>query len=143
LRWLYIRIQQQLDRYVYALTKGRTTASSWLSGLPVIMLTTIGARTGQKRTVPVLALHDGERLIVIASNFGQMHHPAWYHNLRVHPRASVTIDGVIHEVVAYELTEEEGERYFRQAVEMYPPFVNYRRWAAGRKIPVLKLDPAS
>ncbi len=143
MRWLYIRIQQQLDRYVYALTRGRTTASSWLSGLPVIMLTTVGSRTGQRRTVPVLGLLDGERLVVIASNYGQRHHPAWYHNLRAHPRASVTVDGVTYEVEAHELTGVEGERYFKQAVEMYPPFVNYRRWAADRRIPVLKLDPAS
>jgi deazaflavin-dependent oxidoreductase (nitroreductase family) len=143
MRWLYIRIQQPLDRYVYALTGGRTTASSWLSGLPVVMLTTVGARTGQQRTVPVLGLFDGGGLVVIASNYGQLNHPAWYYNLLAHPRASITVDGVTHGVQAHELTEEESERYFQQAVEMYPPFVNYRQWAANRRIPVIKLEQAS
>lgn len=142
MRWLYIRIQQSLDRYVYGLTEGRTTASSWLSGLPVIMLTTVGVRTGHQRTVPVLGIPDGEQFVVIASNYGQSHHPAWYYNLRAHPRASVTVDGVTYEVEARELTGEESERYFHQAVEMYPPFVSYRRLAADRRIPVIKLDPA-
>jgi deazaflavin-dependent oxidoreductase (nitroreductase family) len=143
LAWLYIRIQQRIDRYVYELTGGRTTASSWLSGLPVIMVTTIGARTGQPRTVPLLGLLDGERIVVIASNFGQRHHPAWYRNLRAQPRASVTIDGVTHEVVAHELTGEERERYFQRAIEMYPPFVHYLQWADDRRIPVIELDQAS
>jgi deazaflavin-dependent oxidoreductase (nitroreductase family) len=143
LAWLYIRIQQRIDQYVYRFTGGRTTASSWLSGLPVIMLTTIGAKTGQRRTVPLLGLLDGERVVVIASNFGQRHHPAWYQNLRAYPRASVTIDGVTHEVEAQEITGEERERYFRRAIEMYPPFVHYRQWADDRRIPVIKLDPAS
>jgi deazaflavin-dependent oxidoreductase (nitroreductase family) len=141
MRWLYIQIQQHIDRYIYGLTGGRTTASSWLSGLPVIMLTTVGARTGQQRTVPVLGIPEGERIVVIASNFGQLHHPAWYHNLLAHPRASVTVDGVTHEAQAQELTGEERERYFQQAVEMYPPFVNYREWAANRRIPVIKFEP--
>jgi deazaflavin-dependent oxidoreductase (nitroreductase family) len=141
--WLYIRIQQRIDRYVYGFTGGRTTASSWLSGLPVIMLTTIGAKTGQRRTVPLLGLLDGEQLVVIASNFGQRHHPSWYYNLQAHPRASVTIEGVTHEVEAHELTGEEREQYFQRAIEMYPPFVHYRQWADDRGIPVIKLDPAS
>jgi deazaflavin-dependent oxidoreductase (nitroreductase family) len=141
LRWLYIRIQQRLDRYLYWLTGGRTTVSSWLSGLPVIMLTTVGSRTGQQRTIPVLALIDGERIVVIASNYGQRNHPAWYYNLLAHPRASVTVDGVTYEVEAHELTGEESERYFQQAIEWYPPFINYRQWAVDRRIPVIKFDP--
>jgi deazaflavin-dependent oxidoreductase (nitroreductase family) len=142
LAWLYIRIQQRIDQYVYKITEGRTTASSWLSGLPVIMLTTTGAKTGQRHTVPLLGLLDGERLVVIASNFGQRHHPSWYYNLLAHPRASVTIEGVTHEVEAHELTEEAREHYFRRAIEMYPPFVHYRHWADERRIPVIKLDPS-
>ncbi len=143
LAWLYIRIQQRIDQYVYGLTGGRTTASSWLSGLPVIMLTTIGAKSGQRRTIPLLGLLDGTQLVVIASNFGQRHHPAWYRNLQAHPRASVTIDGVTHEVEAHELTGEERERYFQRAVDMYPPFVHYLQWSGGRRIPVIELEPTS
>lgn len=140
--WLYRRIQQRVDSAVYALTSGRTTLSAWAAGLPLVMLTTTGARTGRRRTLPVLGVLDGERVVVIASNYGQPHHPAWYHNLRAHPWASVTVEGVTREVEAHELTGEEAERYFQRAAEMYPGFVHYRRWAAGRRIPVVSLDPA-
>jgi deazaflavin-dependent oxidoreductase (nitroreductase family) len=141
--WLYLRIQQQADQFVYGLTCGRTTLSSLLSGLPVVMLTTVGAKTGQSRTLPVLGLPDGERIVLIASNYGQRRNPSWYYNLRKNPRASVSVEGVTYEVEARELTGEERERYFQQGVEMYPGFAVYRRRAAGRRIPVIKLDPAS
>ncbi len=139
--WLYVRIQQRADRFVYRLTRGRTTLSSWLSGLPVVMLTTTGAKTGQRRTVPLLGLLDGAQFVLIASNYGRRRNPAWYHNLRAHPRASVTVEGVTYEVEARDLTGEERERYFQRGVEMYPGFAQYRRWAADRRIPVIKLDP--
>jgi deazaflavin-dependent oxidoreductase (nitroreductase family) len=141
--WLYLRILQRADQFVYGLTRGRTTLSSWLAGLPIVMLTTIGAKTGQRRTLPVLGLLDGERIVLIASNYGRRRNPSWYHNLRKNPRASVSVGGVTYEVEAHELTGEERERYFQQGVEMYPGFAIYRRWADGRRIPVIKLDPAS
>src|SRR5262245_2736261 len=65
--WLYGRIQQRLDGFVYGVTGGRTTFSSWAADLPLVMLTTTGARTGQRRTLPVLGIVDGERVVVIAS----------------------------------------------------------------------------
>jgi deazaflavin-dependent oxidoreductase (nitroreductase family) len=107
------------------------------------MLTTVGAKTGQRRTLPVLGLPDGERIVLIASNYGQRRNPSWYYNLRKNPRASVSVEGVTYEVEARELTGEERERYFQQGVEMYPGFAVYRRRAAGRRIPVIKLDPTS
>ena len=139
---IYIRIQVPVDRFVYRLTRGRTTLSSALSGLPVVMLTTTGARTGAARTQPVLGIPDGEALVVIASNYGQPRTPAWCHNLRVDSQASVTIRGVTRPVQARELEESEGERWLARGIEMYPPFEQYRRWAAPRRLPVIRLEPA-
>jgi deazaflavin-dependent oxidoreductase (nitroreductase family) len=139
---LYLRIQVPVDRFVHRLTRGRTTLSSLLSGLPVVMLTTVGARTGVPRTQPVLAIPDGEAIVVIASNYGQASTPAWCHNLRAHPRGSVTIGHTTRPVAARELQEPERERWFERAIELYPPFVEYRRRAAPRRIPVLRLEPA-
>jgi hypothetical protein len=68
--WLYVRVLHHLDRLSYRVTRGRHTFSSWISGLPVVMLTTTGARTGQQRTCPVIAVADGDDLVVIASNWG-------------------------------------------------------------------------
>ena len=109
--------------------------------MPVVMLTTTGARTGERRTLPVLALRDGETLVVIASNFGQPHHPAWYHNLRAHPRAAITVDRVTREFEARELAGAERERCFQLGIEVNPGWVQYRRRVGSRRIPVLRLTP--
>jgi hypothetical protein len=85
------RVLPRLDRGVFRLTQGRTTFSAWVSGLPIVMLTTTGARTGQPRTLPILGLPDGDRLVVIASNFGRPQHPGWYYNLRAHPLAVISL----------------------------------------------------
>ena len=139
---VYGVIQQPLDRLVYRLSRERTTASSWLAGVKITMLTTTGARSGRPRTLPVLGLPDGEDLILIASNFGRPHNPAWYHNLRANPRATIVFDGVSREVVARELSGAEREQGYRRGEEIYPGFIHYRRWAANRQIPVLRLEPA-
>jgi deazaflavin-dependent oxidoreductase (nitroreductase family) len=140
---LYGVIQQPLDRLVYRLTSGRTTASSWLAGVRITMLTTTGAKTGKPRTLPVLCLPDGEDMILIASNFGRPHNPAWYHNLRANPRATINFDGTRREVVSRELSGAERERDYRRGEDIYPGFTHYRRWAANRQIPVLRLEPLS
>ena len=134
-------IQEPLDRFIYRLTRGRSTASSWLAGVEITMLTTTGARTGRARTLPVLGLPDGDGVILIASNFGRPHNPAWYHNLRANPRATIALDGTTRDVAARELSGAERERGYRRGEEIFPGFIPYRRWAAGRQIPVLRLEP--
>jgi deazaflavin-dependent oxidoreductase (nitroreductase family) len=137
---VYGVIQQPLDRLVYRLSGGTTTASSWLAGVEIAMLTTTGARSGQARTLPVLGLPDGSDMIVIASNFGRPRHPAWYHNLRANPRATIVVAGVSRAVVARELSGAERERGYRLGEEIFPGFTLYRRWASARQIPVLRLE---
>ena len=83
----------RIDRLVYWASRGRHTAVSILSGLPVVMLTTIGARSSKPRTMPVLGLPTPDGLAVIASNYGQKHHPAWYFNLRANPEGEVEVEG--------------------------------------------------
>jgi deazaflavin-dependent oxidoreductase (nitroreductase family) len=90
---LFAGVMHRIDRPVYRLTRGRHTFASLVSGLPVVMLTTTGARSGRPRTVPVLGLPTAEGLAVIASNFGQHRHPSWYYNLRADPEGSVAVDG--------------------------------------------------
>src|SRR5215211_5495926 len=70
----------RIDRGFFRLSRRRTTFSAWVSGLPIVMLTTTGARTSQRRTHPILGLPDGDCLVVIASNFGRPQHPGWYYN---------------------------------------------------------------
>jgi F420H(2)-dependent quinone reductase len=93
------------------------------------------------RTVPVLGLPDGEDTIVIASNFGRPHNPAWYYSLRANPNATIVVDGVRREVVARELSGSDREREYQRGEEIIPAFTHYRHWATNRKIPVLRLEP--
>jgi deazaflavin-dependent oxidoreductase (nitroreductase family) len=139
--WLYVRVLHHLDRLSYRLTRGRHTFSSRLSGLPVVMLTTTGAKTGQQRTSPVIAVPDGDNLVVIASNWGQRQHPAWFHNLCAHPQATVTVGGASWRVQAHEATGEERDRLWQRDLEVYPARTAYERRAANRRIPVMVLAP--
>ena len=91
--WLFARILDPLDRLTFRVTKGRHMFSSLLSALPVAMVTTTGARSGQPRTVPLLAMPTGDGLAVIGSNYGRPRHPAWRHNLRAHPEGAVEVEG--------------------------------------------------
>ena len=140
--WLYGHIQEPLDRFVYRRTSGKATLTSWLGDVELTMLTTTGAKSGQERTHVVLGLGDGARVVVVASNYGRPHHPAWYHNLCANPRASIVVGGVARAVIATELHGQERERYFQRGIDIYPGFSSYRR-RAHRRIPVLALDPAS
>ena len=141
--WVNARVLHHIDRAVYRLSRGRATLSSWMTGFPIVMLTTTGARSGRRRTLPVVGWADGDSLIVIASNYGRPRNPSWYHNLRNSTRASVTVDGATREVEAREVTGEQRDAYYRQGIALNPAWSDYERWAAPRRIPVMRLDPVS
>jgi deazaflavin-dependent oxidoreductase (nitroreductase family) len=135
------RALPRIDRAFYRLSRRRTTLSAWVSGLPIVMLTTTGARTGQPRTVPVLSLPQGDRLVVIASNYGLPGNPGWYHNLIAHPRVMVTWGGSAVQMRGRELKGEERQRYVARGLDEYPWWEQYHRRAAPRQIPVIMLEP--
>jgi deazaflavin-dependent oxidoreductase (nitroreductase family) len=138
--WLFARVMHHVDRPVFRLTGGRHTFASLVSGLPVVMLTTTGARSGRPRTVPVLGLPTADGLVVIASNFGQESHPAWYHNLRAHPEGEVTLDGTTRRCRAVEAEGERRARIWEQGLRVYPGWSEYERRAAHRRIAVFVLE---
>jgi deazaflavin-dependent oxidoreductase (nitroreductase family) len=139
---LLARTFHHLDRLVFRLTKGRLTFAHLITGLPVVMLTTTGAKSSKPRTLPVLGIPDGERMAVMASNWGQCRHPGWYYNLRANPRASVTVGDVTRAVSAYEAEGEERERLWQRGLEFNPAWVGYQRRAANRRFPVMVLTPS-
>ena len=140
--WLFARVAHHLDRPVHRLTRGRHTLGSAITGLPVVMLTTTGARSGQPRTVPILGIPFSGGVAVIASNFGQRRQPAWYHNLRAHPDAQVVIDGVRRSVRAVEAQGERRAEIWQEGLRVYPGFAQYERRASHRRISVFVLEPA-
>jgi deazaflavin-dependent oxidoreductase (nitroreductase family) len=139
--WMFARIMHHIDRPVHRLTRGRHTLASILSGLPVVMLTTRGARSGRPRTVPILGIPTPDGVAIIASNFGQYRHPAWYHNLRAHPEAEVVVDGTRRRVRAVEADEERRARIWQEGLRVYPGLGEYERRASHRRISVFVLQP--
>lgn len=140
--WMFARVLHRIDRPIHRLTSGRQTLATMLSGLPVVMLTTTGARSGLSRTVPVVGLPSSEGLAVIASNYGQARHPAWYHNLLATPTGEVTIDGVRRPFRARLAQGEARERIWQEGLRVYPGWSQYERRAAHREIAIFVLDEA-
>ena len=141
--WLFARAMHHIARPVHRLTRGRHTFASLVAGLPVVMLTTTGARSGQPRTVPVLGIPATDGLAVIASNFGQSRHPGWYHNLRAHPEAEVVVEGAHRRVRAVVADGDRRTRIWAEGLRMYPGFEQYERRASHREIVVFLLEPAA
>lgn len=141
--WLYVHSLQYADRALLRWTGGRRSITSLLSGLPIITLTTIGAKSGLARTAPLLAIEDSPRLIIIASNFGQTHYPAWYHNLRAHPQVTVVLRGQAGAYTAHEAQGDERDIYWDAAVRLYPGYQVYKTRTGGRPIPVIVLTPTA
>jgi deazaflavin-dependent oxidoreductase (nitroreductase family) len=139
--FVFSRVLHHVDRPVHRATRGRHTLASLLTGLPVVMLTTTGARTGLRRSVPVLALPTEDGLAVIASNFGQRANPAWLHNLRANPEGEVAVDGVGQPFRAVEAEGERRARIWRRGLRVYPGWSQYERRAAHRRIAVFVLEP--
>ena len=139
--WLFSRTIHRIDAPLLRLTQGRYSLTELLSGLPVILLTTTGAKSGQPRAVPLAALPYGNDLVLIASSFGRARHPAWYYNLRATPRAQVTLKGQTRLFAAREAEAAEREACWQLAVERYSGFTSYQQRAANRRIPVIILTP--
>lgn len=120
----------------------RRSLTSLGTGFPLCYLTTTGRRTGEARTVPLLHVADGERVVLIASNWGRRQHPAWALNLDANPESRVTIEGLDRAYTARRATPKERSRYWAEAVRFWPGYDSYRS-RAGREIRVYVLEPAA
>jgi F420H(2)-dependent quinone reductase len=101
----------------------------------------IGAKSGVKRTSPLMYHENGDSIAVVASKAGQPTNPAWFHNLKANPDTTIQIGSEVRKVRARVATEEERDRLWPQLVAVYPGYDFYRRNAKGRKIPIVILDP--
>jgi deazaflavin-dependent oxidoreductase (nitroreductase family) len=137
---VFAHLADRVDEPVYRLTRGRHTFASLVSGLPVILLTTTGARSGLPRTVPVVGVPTADGLAVIASNWGQQHHPAWYHNLLANPAGQASINGTTRTFRASQPPADVRARIWQEALKVYPGWSQYERRASNRKIAVFVLE---
>ncbi len=109
-------------------------------GTPVLLLHTVGARSGKPRTTPVAYLKDGARMIIFASAAGAPKHPAWYHNILAHPSVSVEVGSAHLDACAVALEGEERDVMFDRQAGLHPQFADYQR-RTTRLIPVIALEP--
>lgn len=116
------------------------TEGTELKGKPVVLLTTVGAKTGKIRKTPLMRVeHDGEYAIV-ASLGGAPRHPVWYHNVVAHPRVELQDGTVAGDYQAREVFGEEKSTWWARAVEVWPDYADYQR-KTDREIPVFVLTP--
>jgi len=139
----FARTLHKLDEPILRRSGGKRSLTSWLTGLPIVELTTTGARSGLPRTLPIVGVPDGDRLVLIASNYGQKRNPAWYHNLVANPRCNVAFRGQHQEMQAYEAEGAERQRLWDLDLTVYPTRASYAQWAPHRQIPVMVLEPVT
>jgi deazaflavin-dependent oxidoreductase (nitroreductase family) len=141
-RWFVAlgRLMMPVDRWIQRVARGRWTIVG-RHGLPAMLLTTTGRRSGRARTQPLLYAPDGDGYAVMGSNWGQPHHPAWTANLLAHPDATVTIGSATVPVRATLATGVERDRLRRLLLETWPAYVVYERRAAGRELRIFRLTP--
>lgn len=137
IRWL-IRLISILHRFLYRMSGGRI-GSRVPGGMQMLLLTTIGRKSGQPRTTPLLYVPDAERLIVIASNGGDDRDPAWWLNLLAWPEAVVQLGPERFPAHARRAEGHEGELLFAKLVASHGPFEQYRKRTA-REIPIVVLE---
>jgi deazaflavin-dependent oxidoreductase (nitroreductase family) len=123
---------------VYRATGGKLFGRMGRS--PILLLNTVGRKSGRKRTSPLLYVMDGEDFVIIASKGGAPNHPAWYLNLKANPDATVEVGDREVRVRAEEVDSEEKVRLWQKMVEMYPTYVHYQT-KTKREIALLVLHP--
>ena len=132
-------IVTNLDRAVYRLSGGRWVLTGNKKVLPILMLITVGAKTGEERRVPLATIPDGDVLYLVGSNFGREKHPAWTGNLIKTPAATVTYEKETFPVTAALLGADEKAEVWPKLLALWPNYDGYQE-RSGRDIRVFRLE---
>jgi F420H(2)-dependent quinone reductase len=129
-----------LHTRLYRVSGGRL--GERLPGVPgkMCLLDHVGAKSGKKRTSPLLYVRDGDDVVLIASKGGFPKHPAWFHNLKANPETTVQVGGERIPVRARIATAEERKRLWPKAEEAWPGYRTYQKRSQGREIPIVILE---
>ncbi|MEZ5075975.1 MAG: nitroreductase family deazaflavin-dependent oxidoreductase [Solirubrobacterales bacterium] len=128
-----------LHTFLYRRTGGRIGQSAPGLRAKMLLLDHVGARSGKRRTLPLLYVADGDDIVLIASKGGYPKNPAWYYNLRANPDTTVQVGSEVRPVHAREASEEEYERLWEIAVSSYGGYRDYQA-RTDRKIPLIVLE---
>ncbi|MDX8149269.1 nitroreductase family deazaflavin-dependent oxidoreductase [Lentzea sp. BCCO 10_0061] len=126
------------DRLLYKLTGGKVGLVSF-SKQTGLTLITVGAKSGERRENQVQYVADGDAMLVVGSNWGKPHHPAWTTNLLKNPDIQVNVRGDVRDVRGTLLEGAEREAAWTQMVAAYPPFQDYVERSGGRELRVFRL----
>ena len=139
--WPATRRFMGIHTLLYRHTGGRLGHT--IPGVPgkMLLLDHVGAKSGTRRTSPLLYVRDGEDIVVVASKGGFPKHPAWYHNLMANPETTVQIGSEHLAVRARVATPAERERLWALAVAAYRGYEDYAARSKGREIPLVVLEP--
>ena len=137
IRWLLALITN-VHRFLYRITNGRLGART--GNVDVLLLETVGRRSGKARVTPLLYVADGTHWIVVASNAGDDRHPAWWLNLQSRPEAKIQVRDAHYKVRGHRATPDEAERLWPRLVSAYKHYDDYRQRTA-RSIPIVILEP--
>ncbi|HEY2792757.1 MAG TPA: nitroreductase/quinone reductase family protein [Micromonosporaceae bacterium] len=129
-----------IDHAIGRLSNGRLVTMG-NRDLPGLLLTTTGRRSGEPRTTPLLYTTDGESFVVVGSNWGRDHHPAWALNLAANPEAVVVLKGKEIPVRAEWAHGAERDRLWKLALQTWPAWDTYEKRAPGRELRVFRLTP--
>ncbi|WP_224282795.1 nitroreductase/quinone reductase family protein [Streptomyces sp. LS1784] len=119
---------------------GQGVVGGALAGAPVLLLTVVGARSGEPRTTPLVYLADGERLVVFGSNGGSPTDPLWYRNLLAHPEVTVEVGTDRYPALAAPVDPAEHDALWARQIAAQPQFAGYR--TAARTVPLVALTRA-
>jgi F420H(2)-dependent quinone reductase len=136
--WLF-RQFARMQVFVYRRSGGRRMGH--LRGMPVLLLTTVGRRTGKRRVTPVMYIRDGDNFVITASNNGSDKQPNWFINLKANPQTTIEVEGMTRGATAHQASPEEKGRLWPQLVERAPFFEGYQK-STSRDIPMIILQPA-
>lgn len=132
------RAFQNANIWIFRKTGGKLGAK--VGKAPILLLTTVGRKSGKPRTVPLLYLPAGDKVIIVASKGGWPDDPLWYRNLKANSDVEIEIGGDRRDMTAATASAEEKAGYWSQLVAMYSDFNNYQSWT-DREIPVVVLTP--
>jgi deazaflavin-dependent oxidoreductase (nitroreductase family) len=141
--WMLSYTLAPIDKVVHRATKGKATAAGVLTGLPVVMVTTTGAKSGKQRTAPLLGIPVGDDLALIGGNFGQKKAPGWVYNLLANPAATVTVGDTSVDVTARLADDAETEETYEVAAPIYGGYSKYLERTSHRDTKVFVLEAAA
>ena len=135
-----IKAMSKLNTWAYRATGGRL-GGKFRGGAPVMLVTTIGRKTGRRLTTPLLYLRDGDYVVTVASKGGMDHHPLWYRNMVANPTVDVQIGRDVTAMRARTADAGEKAALWPKLVAMYPDYAQYQA-RTTRDIPVVILAPS-